>query len=686
MTRAAPSEEVGEMEVRVNEGQLDQITTAEEMNPRSPPELSESSPPVQSVVEVPEERTVPVMISSVEVVENESRSHCQVTSAEEVTTNFESSALVENKEPADMVFNGEVAELDEETGSDVFSVQKVAEIEKEPISVTVCRRETEELQKENDLLEVIQFTGTAELQAEVHSEAVSNDTVAKVSNEGDGTKESQVLIEENISPVDKTAPNVTGRSIGVEDFFYEEQVLKSAPEVVAESSILLINRGLALPQSMEDQFEKSRCELQLPSESVESKLGKSESELQLLPSTSVEDHLSSSESELQLSSKSMEDQIEKNASGLQVLPSESVELQLPHKPIEDQLRSSELELLHPKPVEGQLEKSASELQLLPSESVEDHLGSSGSQLQLLPHKPTKDRFRSSELQLLPPKSVEDQLENSGSELQLLGQEECMQLTNHKVEDQHPYKSVPSHKSREESFKLAEESEPSDGSDSGLGSDLADSGLAADLAERCSDSGLGSELAEDAKLDYPLPVLEDLKPSGFDDAGCLSLDDKASTSDSEPLNIVQPEALNLPIPIVYTSVPKRSNLKRKLDSPVEVIPAKKRSIRFRGVSVYYFPRTQGFTCVPSQGGSTLGMSQLHSHVREFTLQEHSLEQRRVHRLMIQKLRSERLTPPSDTDDSDSEEEPTDEEDEELDLDNYYFLQVPLLFKETRIENI
>jgi len=35
---------------------------------------------------------------------------------------------------------------------------------------------------------------------------------------------------------------------------------------------------------------------------------------------------------------------------------------------------------------------------------------------------------------------------------------------------------------------------------------------------------------------------------------------------------------------------------------------KKSVSFDDVTVYYFPRVQGFTCVPSQGGSTLGNAQ------------------------------------------------------------------------------
>lgn len=41
-----------------------------------------------------------------------------------------------------------------------------------------------------------------------------------------------------------------------------------------------------------------------------------------------------------------------------------------------------------------------------------------------------------------------------------------------------------------------------------------------------------------------------------------------------------------------------------DEPPKKKP-KKKSVCFANVTVYYFPRTQGFTCVPSQGGSTLG---------------------------------------------------------------------------------
>jgi len=40
-----------------------------------------------------------------------------------------------------------------------------------------------------------------------------------------------------------------------------------------------------------------------------------------------------------------------------------------------------------------------------------------------------------------------------------------------------------------------------------------------------------------------------------------------------------------------------------DTPARKKP--RRSVIFEKVDVFYFPRTQGFACVPSQGGTTLG---------------------------------------------------------------------------------
>jgi hypothetical protein len=60
---------------------------------------------------------------------------------------------------------------------------------------------------------------------------------------------------------------------------------------------------------------------------------------------------------------------------------------------------------------------------------------------------------------------------------------------------------------------------------------------------------------------------------------------------------------------------------------------KKKISFSSVTAYYFPRAQGFTCIPSQGGSTLGMALKHSHEESFTLSEHANYQRRNHRRYV-----------------------------------------------------
>ncbi|XP_034032462.1 cysteine/serine-rich nuclear protein 3-like isoform X1 [Thalassophryne amazonica] len=67
-----------------------------------------------------------------------------------------------------------------------------------------------------------------------------------------------------------------------------------------------------------------------------------------------------------------------------------------------------------------------------------------------------------------------------------------------------------------------------------------------------------------------------------------------------------------------------------------------SVHFESVTVYYFTRRQGFTTVPTQGGSTLGMSPRHSWVKRFTLREFAMEQKRSHHTMLKDhLKEEKL---------------------------------------------
>lgn len=68
----------------------------------------------------------------------------------------------------------------------------------------------------------------------------------------------------------------------------------------------------------------------------------------------------------------------------------------------------------------------------------------------------------------------------------------------------------------------------------------------------------------------------------------------------------------------------------------------RNVHFESVTVYYFNRRQGFTSVPTQGGSTLGMSPRHSTVKRFTLREFAMEQKQSHWNMLRNhLKEEKL---------------------------------------------
>lgn len=61
-------------------------------------------------------------------------------------------------------------------------------------------------------------------------------------------------------------------------------------------------------------------------------------------------------------------------------------------------------------------------------------------------------------------------------------------------------------------------------------------------------------------------------------------------------------------------PSKSSLKRRSVDILHDDQAKKakRGINFGDVTVFYFPRCQGFGCVPTQGGSTLGMTTKHAY--------------------------------------------------------------------------
>ncbi|XP_053198583.1 cysteine/serine-rich nuclear protein 1b [Scomber japonicus] len=71
-------------------------------------------------------------------------------------------------------------------------------------------------------------------------------------------------------------------------------------------------------------------------------------------------------------------------------------------------------------------------------------------------------------------------------------------------------------------------------------------------------------------------------------------------------------------------------------------ARRGNVTFDQVTVFFFPRCQGFTSVPSRGGCTLGMMQRHSALRTYTLAEFAVEQRLLRReKFLNRLREEKL---------------------------------------------
>ncbi|XP_063903492.1 uncharacterized protein Axud1 isoform X2 [Zophobas morio] len=235
---------------------------------------------------------------------------------------------------------------------------------------------------------------------------------------------------------------------------------------------------------------------------------------------------------------------------------------------------------------------------------------------------------------------------------------------------------------------------SDGSDSGLGSELSEErpeamATAANLGESDSETSFLDRINGTQSSDANFEEFNGQKEQQDDFAlPSTSLETPAKEDDSKQNTNTIEEIRNILDDAQSKKAVLKSSLKRKLPEEEDGPPKckKKRGISFDSVTVFYFPRAQGFTCIPSQGGSTLGMGAQHSYVRKFSIVEHANEQRRIHRQLLQQLRSERHSTGgsgagSSSDESDSEEEPSDASESEMDLDNYYFLQ-PVSIRQRR----
>ncbi|XP_071348018.1 cysteine/serine-rich nuclear protein 2-like [Trachinotus anak] len=106
------------------------------------------------------------------------------------------------------------------------------------------------------------------------------------------------------------------------------------------------------------------------------------------------------------------------------------------------------------------------------------------------------------------------------------------------------------------------------------------------------------------------------------------DGESSSSDNQDFTPHSPSS--------PTSLPIQSILKRpKLEGA-------QNNVRFDHVTVFSFPRCQGFISVPRRGGATLGMVRRHSTIQRYTVADHALEQRQRRREKLrERLRVEKF---------------------------------------------
>lgn len=214
---------------------------------------------------------------------------------------------------------------------------------------------------------------------------------------------------------------------------------------------------------------------------------------------------------------------------------------------------------------------------------------------------------------------------------------------------------------------------SDGSDSGLGSET--STLQTTLNSLADTSQLttpndSSAVITPAVNKSKLITNNACSSSSSDGGGGSGVGSNVTVTDGARTNssAIVPVAVSAALPpLAALTKPLRSNLKRRLEDDDALIDAThetqlatsagtqvkklKRSINFENVQVYYFPRQQGFGCVPSAGGCTLGMGARHIGFKTLTLAEHAAELRRAHRLQLQEINPRG----SSSDDSEESEE-------------------------------
>lgn len=159
--------------------------------------------------------------------------------------------------------------------------------------------------------------------------------------------------------------------------------------------------------------------------------------------------------------------------------------------------------------------------------------------------------------------------------------------------------------------------------------------------------------------------EELRSDGGSDSGLGSENDRHNNSATTTGVTATATASTT---TTTTTLPLRSNLKRRLEDDgmeLSLVPEmatgsagtqkrSKRSINFDSVKVFYFPRQQGFSCVPTAGGCTLGMGARHIAFKTMTLTEHAAELRRAHRSQNQEQQQNQQLQARGSSSDDSEE--------------------------------
>ncbi|KAG5851019.1 hypothetical protein ANANG_G00088570 [Anguilla anguilla] len=127
-----------------------------------------------------------------------------------------------------------------------------------------------------------------------------------------------------------------------------------------------------------------------------------------------------------------------------------------------------------------------------------------------------------------------------------------------------------------------------------------------------------------------PCCSSSSPSSLSSSAYSEWDSDGESCSSEALDSRPSSPSSSAMQFPFTSILKKA--KR----------ARRGNVQFDQVTVFYFPRCQGFTSVPSRGGCTLGMVRQHSARRQYTLAEFADKQRRLRREKLkQRLKEEKL---------------------------------------------